>query len=96
MKKVFYKTITKDSLKSITYKDVKDLDLYLGEAINSINATNLYTISSDVRESQGKKISNKEKTRLKKLALKEIKESFENIKQCLKIVRTWKKKKELI
>tara|TARA_R110002050_G_scaffold187774_1_gene322153 strand:- start:1070 stop:1360 length:291 start_codon:yes stop_codon:yes gene_type:complete len=96
MKKVFYKTITKDSLKSITYKDIKDLDGYLGRAINSINATNLYTISADVRESQGKKISNKEKTRLKKLALKEIKESFENIELCLAIVRQWKQKKELI
>ena len=40
MKKVFYKTITKESLKSITYKDIKDLDLYLGRLINSINATN--------------------------------------------------------
>mgnify|MGYP003662038974 CR=1 FL=1 len=33
MKKVFYKTITKDSLKSITYKDIKDLDGYLGRAM---------------------------------------------------------------
>tara|TARA_R100000951_G_C2577712_1_gene160864 strand:- start:378 stop:668 length:291 start_codon:yes stop_codon:yes gene_type:complete len=96
MKKVFYKTITKESLKSITYKDIKDLDLYLGRLINSINATNLYTISSDVIESQGKKISNKEKTRLKKLALEEIKESYENIQLCLSIVRKWKKEKELI
>lgn len=96
MKKLFYKTITKDSLKSITYKDIKELDLYLGRAINSINATNLYTISADVRKSQGKKISNNEKIRLKKLAIKEIKESYKNIELCLKIVRTWKKKKELI
>ena len=96
MKKVFYKTITKESLKSITYKDIKDLDLYLGRLINSINATNLYTISSDVRESQSDKCSNEEKTRLKKLALEEIKESYENIQLCLTIVRKWKKDKELI
>ena len=96
MKKVFYKTITKESLKSITYKDIKALDHYLGSLINSINATNLYTSFSDIKESQGRHCSDQEKIRVKKLAIEEIKESYKNIKLCLKIVRTWKRKKELI